>query len=73
MNALIVSNCKFLLSLVLCIIICFIYAGSDEYHQTFVDGRTGQFSDVLIDTAGSIVGASIYSLGYLVYKKYRCR
>ena len=28
------------------------YAISDEYHQTFVDGRVGSVRDVLIDTAG---------------------
>lgn len=70
MNALIVSNFKFLISLILGLIICFGYACSDEYHQTFV-GRTGQFSDVLIDTAGSVVGSCFYGIGYLIYKKYR--
>ena len=28
------------------------YAISDEYHQTFVDGRVGSARDVLIDSAG---------------------
>lgn len=28
------------------------YAISDEYHQTFVDGRVGSPRDVLIDSAG---------------------
>ena len=28
------------------------YAISDEYHQTFVDGRVGSVRDVLIDSAG---------------------
>ena len=34
----------------------FLYACSDEYHQTFVDGRIGQFSDVLIDMIGVLTG-----------------
>lgn len=38
------------------IIISFLYACTDEYHQTFVDGRTGQISDVIIDTLGAICG-----------------
>ncbi len=42
------------------ILICFIYACTDEYHQTFVSGRTGQFSDVLIDTMGSGVACLVY-------------
>ncbi|HEX2359790.1 MAG TPA: VanZ family protein [Solirubrobacterales bacterium] len=32
--------------------ISFLYACSDEYHQTFVDGRAGTVTDVLIDSAG---------------------
>jgi VanZ family protein len=28
------------------------YAASDEYHQSFVDGRVGSAVDVLIDSAG---------------------
>lgn len=28
------------------------YAVTDEYHQTFVDGRTGTVRDVLIDALG---------------------
>lgn len=31
----------------------FLYACSDEIHQLFSDGRSGQFSDVLLDTLGS--------------------
>lgn len=33
----------------------FAYAASDEYHQTFVDGRLGQVSDVAIDMLGATV------------------
>ena len=42
------------------IIICFIYAITDEYHQTFIIGRTGQFSDVLIDTIGALLGVFLF-------------
>lgn len=35
---------------------CFLYACSDEYHQTFVPGRVGQFTDVLFDMAGVAAG-----------------
>lgn len=45
----------------LTILICFLYALTDEYHQTFISGRTGQFLDVLIDTAGSFLGLIIYN------------
>jgi len=40
--------------------ICFFYACSDEFHQLFVRGRSGQFTDVMIDTFGGIVGIGIY-------------
>ena len=43
----------------LTIIICFIYSLTDEYHQLFINGRTGQFSDCLIDTLGAIIGMII--------------
>ncbi len=33
-----------------------LYAVSDELHQTFVSGRSGQFSDVLLDSAGVLIG-----------------
>lgn len=38
---------------------CFLYACSDELHQYFVPGRSCMFTDVLIDTCGSITGLII--------------
>ena len=38
------------------LLLCFVYACSDEWHQTFVPGRSGRFSDVMVDTAGSLFG-----------------
>lgn len=32
------------------------YAATDEFHQLFVEGRSGQVSDVCIDSAGAFVG-----------------
>ena len=58
-----------LVSFLITLLICFLYACSDEYHQTYIKGRTGQFSDVLIDTSGSFVGASISSLSYILVRK----
>lgn len=71
MNALIVSNAKLWLAIILSIIISFAYACSDEYHQTFVEGRSGKFTDVLIDTTGALVGSGIYYLGYYIFKKVK--
>ena len=33
-----------------------LYAASDEFHQTFVPGRSGALADVIIDFAGSSAG-----------------
>lgn len=38
------------------LIICFIYACTDEFHQKFIPGRGAQFSDVMIDTMGAFAG-----------------
>ncbi|CEN94050.1 VanZ family protein [Paraclostridium sordellii] len=35
---------------------CFIYACTDEIHQLFIAGRSGEFKDVLVDTLGAIIG-----------------
>lgn len=40
----------------------FLYACSDEIHQYFVSGRSCEIRDVLIDTAGAILG-SLIALG----------
>ena len=59
---------KYFLSVIIALIICIIFAGTDEYHQTFVAGRTGQLLDVIIDTAGGIIGILFYSTYQIVYK-----
>ncbi len=40
----------------LVLLIVFLYAGSDEFHQLFVPTRTAHFTDVLIDTGGGALG-----------------
>ena len=37
------------------------YAASDEFHQTFVEGRHGSPLDVLIDAAGVAIAVALYS------------
>lgn len=39
------------------IIICLLFACSDEWHQTFVPGREGKATDVLIDAIGIVLSA----------------
>lgn len=38
------------------------YAGLDEFHQSFVPGRTAAFRDVLIDTSGGIAAQVVAAL-----------
>ncbi len=52
--------------LLLSIFLAFLYACTDEFHQLFVPGRSGQFIDVILDTFGASVGVFIY---YLVFHK----
>ena len=42
--------------------ITFLYACSDEIHQIFVKGRSGEVRDVIIDTCGAIFGVLILKL-----------
>lgn len=50
-----------------------VYAATDEFHQLFVPGRSGQVSDVLLDSAGALAGvlvlAGIRVLGHRYLKK----
>ncbi|MFH5836255.1 VanZ family protein [Proteiniclasticum sp. C24MP] len=39
---------------------CMLYANSDEFHQTFVPGRSGELRDVLIDSSGAVTGILLY-------------
>lgn len=39
-----------------------LYAASDEFHQLFVPGRSGQITDVMIDSGGVILGIFIFCL-----------
>ncbi len=46
-----------------------LYAGSDEIHQLFVEGRSGQFSDVLVDTFGAALGIVFIVLMTTFFKR----
>ena len=49
----------------LAILLCMLYACSDELHQLTVSGRSGEFFDVIIDTIGACVGCFCY---YFIYR-----
>lgn len=58
-----------LLRYLITILICIIYASTDEIHQLFVPGRHGCAKDVFIDTAGALVALGIIYLVSVKKKK----
>lgn len=66
-NALRLSKVKGYKAFVIVFIICVLYAASDEFHQSFIPGRSGELKDVAIDSLGSSFGLLIYAL----FKRYR--
>ncbi len=44
------------ISIPLSIAVCACYAGTDEFHQLFIEGRACRGTDVLIDTLGASLG-----------------
>lgn len=62
MNAIRETDIRGWKSVIISIIFCFLYAMTDEYHQTFVNGRTGRPLDICIDTCGAMLGSFIYFL-----------
>ena len=51
-------------AITLCAVAC--YAGLDEFHQSFVPGRTAAVADVMIDTTGGAVGQLVAGAALLV-------
>jgi len=57
--------------IILIIVFCIFYASTDEFHQTFVGGRSGQPLDVVIDSLGSIFGVILTDLICRIRKQTR--
>jgi len=56
-------------SIILNALFCFVYACSDEFHQLFIPGRVGCFSDVLIDFSGSVTALLVIAIFLKLFKK----
>ena len=56
------SKFKFNYPVGLSIIVCAFYAASDEFHQLFVSGRSGEIRDIIIDNCAATVGVFIISI-----------
>ena len=55
------------LTVLLAILLCIGYASFDEFRQSFNPGRSGMMADVILDTAGAVVGTFLAQ--FLTYKK----
>lgn len=44
------------------LLICVLYAASDEWHQSFIPNRSAALKDVLLDSCGSGLGLLLSSL-----------
>ncbi|GEN46657.1 VanZ family protein [Alkalibacillus haloalkaliphilus] len=60
MNALRVSGVELKRSAWVTIVVCLLYAISDEVHQLYIPGRSGEVSDVVLDTVGAGFGVLLY-------------
>lgn len=50
------------------VVLCLVYAVTDELHQMAVEGRAPMLGDVLIDTAGGACGAAVFILIVVIYR-----
>lgn len=46
------------------------YAATDEFHQLFVPGRSGQMTDVMLDSVGCLAGCLLIYLILCIVKKH---
>ena len=61
-NGLIYTRTSRINTILLALLICILYAISDEIHQIFIPGRSGQVSDVLIDSSGGLAGIFLLNI-----------
>ena len=50
-----------------------LYACTDEFHQLFVPGRSGQLADVLIDSSGALAGVLLCLLIAAIWTRIKGR
>lgn len=62
---------KLKLAIIYALLSTFIVASLDEFRQTFVDGRTGIFDDVILDTSGAITFIIVFKIIFLIYQKLK--
>lgn len=50
----------------LSLLFCFLYAVSDEFHQLFIPNRSFGFTDILIDTLGSLLASFLIQIKQVI-------
>lgn len=63
------SKFKFNRPAVLSIIVCALYAASDEFHQLFISGRSGEIRDIMIDSCAAMAGVFVVSIFVRILQK----
>ena len=63
------SKFKFNYPVGLSVIVCALYAVSDEFHQLFVSGRSGEIRDIMIDSCAAMIGVFIISIFVRILQK----
>lgn len=58
-----------LYSALIAVMVCFVYAGFDEFHQMFVEGRNPKLADIVLDTTGAVLG--VFIAGFVGFSKMR--
>ena len=50
-----------------------LYAATDEFHQLFIEGRSGELKDVAIDSTGALLGLLLAFIFHKLIKNKRKR
>lgn len=53
----------------LSVLVAWLYALSDEYHQSFVPGRAADWSDILFDWLGAVFGAWLWQFTWATRRR----
>jgi len=56
-------------SLAISVVICILYAFTDELHQYFVPGRSMQTIDILVDSCGAVLGSALACVSLLILRR----
>ncbi len=66
----VITMCRMRFNMVISMIFCILYAISDEIHQIFVNGRSFELVDILLDSTGVSVGILIGGALFVLCKSY---